>query len=89
MAISFEATPEQRLQTVQRLLQTAQQAYTLARHLNEEIARIRAWEQGPRVSVVGYSLGICQGDVEVAASRLGGLRNELEELAGTLEQVRE
>lgn len=79
-----EAALEQRVRKLRSLVQVAEQAHRLVRQLNQEIAQIRAAE--PLASPVGYSLGICLGDVEIASSRVGGLRNELEELANTLGQ---
>lgn len=76
----------ERLRIVRRLLQLAEQAHLLARQLHQEVVSIRAWEPGPPVTPVGYSLGISHGDAEIAANRLAGLRNELQRLVGLLEQ---
>lgn len=86
MAIGGEMTSEQCLQVMQRLLDAADQAYGLARQLNQELWQMRRSEQGPRVTPLAYSMGICLGDAEIASNRLGGLRNELEELVGALRQ---
>ena len=86
MDAGVETITQQRLETVQRLLQNAEQAYFLARQLQDEIARVKAAEQGPKLTPLGYALGICLGDAESSASRLGGLRGELLDLVGTLER---
>lgn len=84
MATDIEVSADQQLRTVQRLLEAAEQARALARDLYQEMLRIQRWESGHKVNPVAYSLGICLGDAEIAANRLGGLRNELQELAETL-----
>lgn len=79
-------SPEERLRTARRMLKAAEQAYVLARQLHTEVVRIRAWETGRGITPLGYSLGIAYGDAEIAANRLGGLRNELQQLVALLEQ---
>lgn len=77
----------QRLQTARGLLHTCEQALELTRRLHREIIEIRTWEQrSGTVTPLGYSLGISHGDIEIAANRLGGLRNELQQMVRLLEQ---
>ena len=76
----------ERLATVQRLLRTTELAYDLARGIHADLARLRAWESGSALTPRKYALGISYGDAEIAANRLGGLLNELRDLARLLEE---
>lgn len=80
-----ERTLPERIRTIRRLVREAEEALILAQRLQEEIARIRAWEPNLKASQVGYSIGICLGDAEIVANRLAGLRNELQRLREALE----
>lgn len=86
MANDTDTTLEAQLRTVLGLLDAAEQAYALARQLNQQLWQMRTWEQTSPLTPVGYSLGICLGDVEIAATRLGGLRHELQQLASALQR---
>ena len=72
------------LAKVRHLQQLAQLAYTLAQQVHDEVVDLRGFEQHVEMTSVDYSLGICLGDSEIAANRLGGLRNELEALVKLL-----
>ena len=78
------------LARVRHLQQLAQLAYTLAQQVHEEVVSMRQQDQHDEMTPVDYSLGICLGDSEIAANRLGGLRNELDSLTKLLsDQARE
>ncbi|MBI4491706.1 MAG: hypothetical protein HY690_02820 [Chloroflexi bacterium] len=87
MATNGKVSVAQQLQTVQRLLRTVEQAHALARDVSLELSGIRVSSSTPRVTPLGYSLGICLGDAESSASRLAGLRGELKDLAALLEEL--
>ncbi len=80
-----EASLEQRIEAIQRLLNTAEQAYPLARELHEELRRLRQWG-GRRLTPLSYALGICLGDAEISSNRLSGLRSELRDLLAALQR---
>lgn len=82
-------TAEEQLRHVERLLEVADVAYTVAQQLHDEITEMRFASQSAEMTPVDYSLGICLGDAEISANRLGGLRNELGELRKVLQHALE
>lgn len=62
------------------LLKLAEQAQIAARFLASEMLRRRMGLDGKQHQDLDYSLGICQGDADLAANRLAGLRAELRDL---------
>jgi hypothetical protein len=72
------------LAKVRHLQQLAQLAYTLAQQVHDEVVSLRQYDPNAEMTPVDYALGICLGDSEIAANRLGGLRNELESLSHLL-----
>jgi hypothetical protein len=83
MAERQASDAQAQLAKVRHLQQLAELAYTLAHQVHEEVVSLRHFE-ATELTPVEYSLGIAIGDAEIAANRLGGLRNELGELAKTL-----
>lgn len=71
---------------VRSLEDAAERAYELASLIQEEILRLQQEESSATLTPLQYALGICRGDVDIATNRLAGLKNELAELARTLEE---
>jgi hypothetical protein len=85
-----EDSTQERLETARRLLARCEQAHSLAAELHREIIRIRDWAPATQgVTPLRYSLGISHGDIEIAANRLAGLQNELQQLVRLLEEEAE